>query len=325
MQTEEADPLPPKPAHKMPRRHGDDDAPSAHIPNPPPFYNTAVTDSSGDWDYTAPGALTFTWEDEEGFLASRYGLAEVSDVRSREKRLWNKKVGLKPADPFQDVVDFYDSVLKSRAWPPTCDLSSEAPPNPSAFPSPNPANVLALTKTDLGYVLAIQDGVARPWKLLISDPLTVLQIEREGWCSDGGKLVRNLVLSGLPFEVLLNSCAQDGDSRRHRGPVLHPDGHYPRRADYHAYRHDLGYFLSEYPHARAAALCAGGILWRVTMDVQNFESETDIVGPFQASFCVSRVIGGERYWTPRLSAGEESVLVGVYKWAVGKSSDARCL
>ena len=261
------------------------------------------------------------WEDDKGFLAKRYGLVEVSDVLSEKKRLWNKKIGLKPAEPFQAIVQFYESVVNKRSWPPSCDLSPEATSAHNTFPSPNPANVLALTKTEFGYVVAIQDGVARPWKLLISDPLTILQIEREAWCLDGRNLILNLVLNGLPFEVLLNNCVQDRHLRKHHGPVTHPDGNNPHLTDYYAYRHDLGHFLSKYPHARAAALCAGGILWRLAMDAHEFKSEADIVGAFHASVCVSRVIGGERYWTPRLSVEEENILVGVHRWAVGKSSE----
>jgi hypothetical protein len=313
-----SDRLPPKPAHRMSRQPGDDGIPLAYIPDHPTFHNHSIIDSIGDWDFSTPNFLTMTWRSAEGFLAKRYGLMDMSDVRSGEKRLWNKKVGLEPAEPYQDIVELYTSVVANCSWPMTCDLSPELITTPGVFPSRNPANVLALTKTGLGYIVAIQDGVARPWKLLISDPLTILQVERETWCSDGRNLVVNLVLSGLPFEVLHSHCIQEGESHRHPGPELHPDGKDPRLADYYAYRHDLADFLSGYPHAKAAALCAGGILWRLALDVHHFTSEDDVVGPFHASSCVSRMIGGETYWTPRLSVQEENVLVGVYRWAVGK-------
>lgn len=279
----------------------------------PPIVTTPAT-------LNVPIRLSQPWGDGKGFLAKRYGLANASDIPSEKKPLWNKKIGLKPARPLQAIVEFYESVVNKNSWPPTCDLSPEATPN--VFPSPSPGNVLALTKTELGYVVAIQDGVTRPWKLLISDPLTILQIEREAWCSDGRNLILNLVLSGLPFELLLNNCIRDKPFRPHRGPVIHPDGHDPRLADYYSYRHNLAYFLSEYPHARAAALCAGGILWRLAMDTHEFKSEAEIVGPFHASSCISRLIGGERYWTPSLSTKEEATIVGVHRWAVGKLNDS---
>ena len=80
----------------------------------------------------------------------------------------------------------------------------------------------------------------------------------------------------------------------------------------------LADFLSDYPHAKAVALSAGGILWRLALDVHHFTSEADVIGPFNTSCCISRTIDRETYWTPRLSDEEQNVLVGVYRWAVGK-------
>lgn len=313
-----SDPPPSNPAHRKSRYPQDSGAPLQHIPVHPSFHKDTFSCSVGDWDFCAPNSLTFVWLDDRHFLASRYGL-EGSDVLSGERRIWNKKIGLKPADPFQDVVQLYTDVVSQRSWSSICDLSPEIRHAPGVFPSRNPADVLVLTKTQFGYVVAVQDGVARPWKLLISDPLTVVQIEREGISLDGRNLIVNLVLKGLPFEILLNNCVQ-GPFHPYPIPVPHPDGRDPRLADYYAYRHDLADFLSEYPHAKAAALCAGGILWRLALDVHPFSSEADIIGPFNASCCISRTIDGETYWTPRLTVEEQNVLVGVYRWAIGKSN-----
>ena len=290
--------------------------PLENIPGPPSFHNDSFISAVGDWDYYAPGSLTMVWEDDGQFLAGRYGLVPSDDI-SGQKRMWNKKIGLKPGDPREDVVQLYTDVVVHRRWSSICDLSPETTRTPGIFPSRNPANVLALKKTSFGYVVAIEDGVPRPWKLLISDPLTVVQIEREDLCSNPGRLIFELVLKGVPFEVLLNSCIQ-GPFYPFPTPVPHPDGRDPRLADYYAYRHDIADFLSEHPHAKAVALSAGGILWRLALDVHNFTSEADVIGPFNASCCISRTIDGETYWTPRLSDEEQNLLVGVYRWAVGK-------
>ena len=275
-------------------------------------------ESFTDWQFSTPKALADMWLDAHEFVATRYGLREISQVQTDDKRLWNKKLGLKPGEVYRDLVELYTSVVVRGCWPSGCDLSDTAPV-PRTFPSRNPASVLALTMTNLGYVIEVQDGVVRRWKLLIKDPLTVLQIEREGWCSDGGKLVVNLVLRGIPFEVLHRDIVCDWRPfHPHPGPVIHPDGQDPLRVDYFVCRHELARFLIEYPHAKAAALCAGGILWRLALDVFEVPSEAEIVVPFHESACTSRMIDGEKYWTPHLLGQDENVLVGVYRWAVGK-------
>jgi len=169
-----------------------------------------------------------------------------------------------------------------------------------------------------GYMVAIQDGQPRPWRLLISDPLTVVQIEREVWCLGGGGLVTNLLKKGIPFEVLHTECHEATTFLPSPGPVLHPTEKEPHLADYFAYRHDLVDFFRTYPHAHAAALCAGGILWRTAVDVLPLPCEDAVIGPFHRAASISRKIDGDMYWTPRLTGKEERVVVGVYRWAEGK-------
>ena len=84
--------------------------------------------------------------------------------------------------------------------------------------------------------------------------------------------------------------------------------------DYIAYRKELVDFFTHYPHAYAAALSAGGILWRIAMDVLPLPIEQDIVQAFHPNACFSRIIGGQRYWAPHLTELEEYVIVGVYRW-----------
>jgi hypothetical protein len=261
------------------------------------------------------------WRDAEDFLAKRSGLIELSRTPSTEKTFWSKKMGLETGQPDENVVHLYNAVVSHRSWPPIiCDLSPETTLTPHVFPSQNPNNILTITFTNFGYLVDIRDGVTRPWKLLISDPLTLLQIERENWCSDGDNLVVNLIKKGIPFQILHETTLKSGSFYEHTGPILHPTGKDPRLVDYFAYRHDLVDFLSTYPHARAAALCAGGILWRLSIDVLPLPSQADVLGPFHHHTCISRKINGVTYWSPRLTDQEEQVLVGVYRWAESKST-----
>jgi len=246
---------------------------------------------------------------------------DLSGTPCGEKSYWSRKLGLPPGQPDENLFHLYEAVVSRCEWPPNiCDLSPETTLTPETFPSPNLTNLLTLSSTEFGYVVDIQDRVTRPWKLLISDPLTILQIERERWCSDGNNLLTHLVTNGIPFQVLHQNVLKTSSFPDHPGPTLHPTGKDPLLIDYFAYRHDLVDFLSTYPHARAAALCAGGILWRLSVDVLALPSETDIVGPFDHHACISRNINGITYWTPRLTEQEQQVLVGVYRWAESKSS-----
>jgi hypothetical protein len=175
-----------------------------------------------------------------------------------------------------------------------------------------------VSSVDGGYLLSGDDGRSRGWKLLIQDPLTLLQIEREVWDSDPDALIINLVKKGLPFKVLNTDVLQGATFYDHRGPVVHPTGKPPGKIDYLAYRQELGDFFARYPHAYAAALCAGGILWRIAMDVLPLPRESDVTRQFNPYGCVSQTIGGSRYWTPKLTVCEEEVIVGVYKRAACK-------
>lgn len=134
-ESEVSNPLPPKPAHRMSRYPADNGVPLAHIPDHPTFHNHSIINSVGDWNFFTPNTLTGVWCDTEGFLTKHYGLMDVSDTCSGEKPLWNKKVSLKPARPYEDIVQFYTSVITNRSWPSTCDLSLEIAPSPGIFPS----------------------------------------------------------------------------------------------------------------------------------------------------------------------------------------------
>jgi len=306
---------------------GDGGAHLDYVSQAPFFCNDAVVRFLEVQSFEVSERDAASWRDALDFLAKRYGLTEISGKEDAgKKRFWSKKLGLKTPHPDESAVRLYDVVVHQHQWPPTvCDLSPDTTPTPGVFPSPTSGNVLAVNHTANGYIVAIQDGKTRPWKLLVSDPLTILQIEREGWCLDGGSIVTNLVKKGIPFEVLHTGYHEATASLGSPGPVLHPTEREPRLADYLAYRQDLVDFLRTYPHAHAAALCAGGILWRTAVDALPLPSEDGIVGPFHRTACVSRVIDGDTYWTPRLTGKEEQVLVGVYRWAESKAPCCVCV
>jgi len=210
----------------------------------------------------------------------------------------------------------FSSAVESTPLPHECDLSRDYESVDGGFPHRPPSNILRVDPHEKGYLVTISDKPARPWKLLIEDPLTLIQIEREGWDLQAGTLILNLVRNGLPFLVLYPSCQRRGTFHKTRGPVVRPEGKHPTRADYLAFLLDVADFFKSHAHARTAALCAGGILWRIAVDVLPLPTEGEVVCPFHPQACTEYTVNGQRYWSPKLTLEEEEeVIVGVNKWA----------
>lgn len=257
--------------------------------------------------------LVNLWKDAEEFLCKRFGLTEISHEEDKaQDELLSVSLGLKRKVPDVSMVQLYTSVLHDNRWPDCiCDLSPDRLVDNSDFPtrSPNPAlNVIAFGKR---YLLSVGHG---QWKLLVEDPLTLLQIEREEWDMDPASLVKNLVGKGLPFQVLNTGVQQGVPFHDHSVSEARPATRAPTQADYVAYRRGLSNFFLDYPHAYAAALCAGGILWRIAMDALPPPEEQNIVRNFHRRVCSPCTISGETYWTPHLTSSEERLIVGVYRW-----------
>ena len=152
--------------------------------------------------------------------------------------------------------------------------------------------------------------------MIISDPLTVLQIKREGW-ADPHDLLNGLIKKGAPFHVL-NSQKLEG-SQFYGDPGNEEPREHPT---YAAYQQHLRRYFIRYPHAYGAALSAGGILWRIAMDVLPSANRSDIIRPFHRNLCVLMIVNGREYWTPRLTRLEKDVVVGVYKRVIWRTNAA---
>ena len=265
--------------------------------------------------------LASVWKDIGDFFYSRYGATYVSNEQDISKAsTWSMRLGMKGPPP-TSIVELYSCFIQG-SWPPgMCDLSPDL--NDSSQPfnrSPNPVLHVSRISSPESHLITVACERDVRWKLLIRDPLTLLQIEREGWDGDPHTLIINLIKKGIPFQVLNPGRLEDAQFYDHPGPVVHPVGRDPQYVDYLAYRQELGAFFAHYPHAYAAALSAGGILWRIAMDVLPLPHESDITRRFHPNGCVSLTINGEKYWSPRLTLLEENLIAGVYKWAVCKST-----
>jgi hypothetical protein len=281
----------------------------------PSFSNDALLEGLRSAQFSADGTLANGWLDTDDFLCKQYGLRHLSEMNAEGwPLLFTKRVGfVGPADV--SLVDLYDSVINSTPLPNTCDLSELYDYSAGDFPDRSTNTILNVRAFGGGYLVSVNDGEERPWKLFIKDPLTLVRIEREGWHLRGDDLVSNLVGKGLPFKILYPICQAGGTFYPHPEPPIHPDGRSPTLFDYLAYRLDVADFFTKYPHAYAAALCAGGMLWRIAVDVLPMPTQDQLIQPFHHHAVAQTVIDGKFYWSPCLTAVEEDVIVGIYKWA----------
>ena len=134
------------------------------------------------------------WSDVEEFLRKRYGLLAPLDQEDHGRDgAFCMRLGL-PRGPVDILmVDLFESFVNSSTLPRECDLSTdcellEGGQFPHHFP-----NRISLQRFEDGYLVTVGGGTGRPWKLLIKDPITVIQIEREGWHLHCNSLVLNLV------------------------------------------------------------------------------------------------------------------------------------
>ena len=255
-----------------------------------------------------------SWRDVGEFLYGRYGVSYISEVTDANKdSTWSAVLGLCCTPPASLVI-LYNWVTAGH-WPfGICDLSPDLMRNSllTRQPHNSPIHATRLPGSQ-GYLISIAEGWNVGWRLIIQDPLTVLQIKREGW-ADPHDLINGLIKKGAPFRVL-NSQALEG-SRFYGNPdsTVGLGNEQPREhLTYAAYQQHLRRYFIRHPHAYGAALSAGGILWRIAMDVLPSPNGSDIVRPFHQDLCVSSIMGGREYWTPRLTLLEKDIIVGVYK------------
>jgi hypothetical protein len=256
------------------------------------------------------------WLDNHIFALKSWGLHLTGEEDPSCNKFFPRRLGLFTERPDTTLRRLFDGGLKGL----TADFDLHpSHPGRDRLPQQLSGSVLHIQPVGKAYLLTVRDKDAYPWKLLIEDPLVLLQIEREQWHLQPEGLVSNLIQKGLRFKILY-PCYQEGATfYRNPGPVTHPMGKAPTHADYLAYRLEVAHFFELYPHAHVAALCSGGILWRIAVDVLPIPAESDLVHPFHEGACETLIINGRRYWSPILCLEDEEMIVGVYKWP-GKSS-----
>jgi hypothetical protein len=265
--------------------------------------------------------LADNWTNIEDFLRMRYGLYSLSgDDIPGPSDDFPLSVGL-PRDDHRppgsrgdidrSVYELFISFTNQSDPPDEFDLCQTG----NNFFVRYPRITLKVQSFGEDYLITVDDNLPRLWKLLIRDPLTVIQIFREQWDLADDNLIHNLVRKGLPFKILYPSRLQSAAFRTHPGSKIHLDGTSPTPADYLVYRLEVADMFKLYPHTYAAALCSGGILWRIAVDSLPPPTTRDLVRSFDRNVCDIHTIGGVSHWSPKLTSDEQDFIVGVYMWA----------
>jgi len=265
--------------------------------------------------FSVDADLSRSWTCEVEFQSKRYGLIISDQFEPGKSTEFPVALGLHKGPTDTSTAALFQSVVDKQPLPHECDLSEHYEPMEPGFPARSPSSILSVSLFEKDYLVTVTDGTPCRWKLLISDPLTLIQIEREGWHLQRDGLVLNLIRKGLPFKLLYPSRQKGTVFHPCSAPVVHPDGKFPTCTDYLAYCLDIADFFRLYPHAHVAALCAGGILWRIAIDALPLPAEHQVAREFHSRTCTRYVIANESYWTPKLTEEEEKLIVGVYRWA----------
>jgi hypothetical protein len=267
-----------------------------------------------DSQYTVDPRLTDGWNDDCDFLWKRYGVKidVEQEVHGVDEGL-HLKLGLSKCFSDARAVELFASLVAEIPLPAFCDLSKDYVCAKGGVPRRSPGSTLSIRRFQEAYLITISDGV--DWRLLIEDPLTVLQIEREGWDLERSSLISNLITKCLPFKVLYPSCQVGAAFYPNPGPEFQPVGKAPAHGDCLAHRLDVADLFKYSPHTHAAALCAGGISWRIALDLLPFPAEHQIARSFHPRVCEKYRVDGRSCWTPKLTEAEEKEIAGVYVWA----------
>ena len=287
--------------------------------SPLTFYREPLLRVFTSSQFSVDPSFVEAWLNDDEFLWKWWGL-RVSGVEAHGlEKYFHARVGLCPGLVDVSVRELFSAVVDKDppATTDDCDISPGyelAAGEPLGFLR-SPSRVIEIVPFEpRSYLVTVTEGSVRPWKVLIEDPLVLLQIKREGWHLESDGLVRNLIRKGLRFKVLYPACQDGTVFYANPGPIVHPAGKSPTHADYLSYCLEVAEFFKFNPHAHVAALCAGGILWRIAVDVLPLPAEKDVVRSFHPLGCDLTTVYGKRYWSPKLTEEEVETIVGVYKW-----------
>lgn len=286
----------------------------------------------------APSSDWLTAEDLNDTLLFRYGLQPHPDLVALESTssspvtdkalaclaLRRTAVTQSQAQALQQLS------LHSPRIPSGADLQRIKPPNANARIRVRSydTNVWDLWGVRSGFCYEVRSSVSGDvdWQLMVSDPVSAVQILRQGWGPEKGSIARELLKRGIAFQTFRHR--RDEQTQYHEYREWRNVGLGKWRCsmgglaiDFYGYVQARNNFLQE-TYACRAALLQGGIVWRLAMDALGLDYAVQEVlsGPSQGVEQFGGIpsfIDGEELWDDALSDAETDLICGVYQRDTG--------
>ena len=264
-----------------------------------------------------------------GFLYRRYGFLSIEPTTMPDHILQLKKqaarriTGLKADgtdDGLQYTNHFITSILQGQLPDGHCDLTPTSPDN-ERFSSSSWGVIDRVSRVivpDLGGALFACTPRDNRNKILIHDPLTVIEMARQKVQTYRTSIVDYLLRNGSQFTIL-SEVIEDPDLRNIHiitFPVR-PGDWVADVGDYRIYMSRLKTFLTQRPHVATAALARGGIAWRLTREVLGTDIDLVLNGPIFRGLAQAVDVADFPQWFHDVDEGEWFFLVGGYDILTG--------
>lgn len=267
------------------------------------------------------------------FLHSRYGFLldephpTPTTVLPLDKATAYRIVGLPPETaeaPPRYLQNFLRSILAGCIPAGHCDLCPDSPPD-EIFPRSR--KTLIYDTVFLWHSLELSEGTVFALTntsgdsqilLAVHEPLSVLQLVRDGTPLNLHDALRHLIRNGSRFTPLYPTTRPLTLPRFNILPFPVRDvGWRPKTEEFQAYMSRLKTLFLERPYVLAAAFSRGGIAWRVAQEVLGTEgSITTVLDTYPDQTASVRTNQGT-HWFHQLDEGEWFYLVGGYEVLTG--------
>ena len=218
------------------------------------------------------------------------------------------------------VVAFFHRLTSGVGLSVLSDLSDSSPDPVSDHAADFPIAPVLLNG-ERYFLLSINEQ-SRDWYIALHDPISVLQIFRQGWHADPSSLVRRLLCCRVPLNTFLITQLQD------ENPLLlelGPPSPLPRvsiqldwqTTDYDTYKQTRNTFLAR--SYACAALLKGGIIGCLAREYLDIALATG--GPSRDVFTFGTSLhsfDGCLFWDDDIDSSEMDLICGVYKTPTGQ-------
>ena len=287
--------------------------------------------------YIEPGPPATLPEDNPlplKFLYRRYGYLSISPSPTPNMTIIipfkvqdaYRIVGLEPENSGEVVKhlnQFISNIIARQIPNDHCDLSKTSPSNEifrqtwkqsihdtvtlSGFPE---------LSEDMAFTFTSTDNDSR--RLVIHDPLAVLEVARAGTALKLEAQLKYLLLNGSRFTLLYPRTQPSFPPIFNflTFPIRYPSWEGDKE-DFQAYMSRLRTLFHERPHIAAAAFSRGGIAWRIAREVLGIEGSVDTLLDTHPDQSSPAIVRENKLWYHHVHEGEWFYLVGGYEILTG--------